>query len=169
MGAKVEGGETINGILTAKEAKESGDAVALSQEDLRGQNARAAGLLDADGHAVDLDVVRATLGTGAVPLAGRGRKGAVRPPVGRHPSFTVGETAQLAQTWRMGERGGVTLGQLVTARNTALLSSDPVCGPANACPAEFAANTSGANYDGAKLAEGGGRRDRTIQTSWAPL
>ena len=56
----------------------------------------------------------------------------------------------------MGDRGGVTLGQLVTTRNTALMSSDPVCGPANACPAEFAANTGGANYDGGKLAQGGG-------------
>jgi hypothetical protein len=171
LAAKVKGGDTISGIMTPKEAKESGDGVALGREDIAGQRERsaragaameggqayvAAGFLNVNGHAADPDMVRATLGTGAVPIASRGGTNVVRPAVGRNPAFTPGQAGQTAQTWRMGARGGVTLGQLVSARNAALMSSDPICGPSNGCPAEFAATTSGANYDGAKLAELGG-------------
>lgn len=166
LAGKVKGGDTISGIMTPKEAKESGNAVPLAPGDVGGQRERMAragarveggqayvdaGFLDVKGHAADPDMVRATLGTGAVPKAARGGTNVVRPAVGRNPAFTVGQAGQTTQTWRMGARGGVTLGQLVTARNAALMSSDPICGPNNGCPAEFAATTIGANYDGANL------------------
>lgn len=167
LGEKIKGGDSVAGILTPKEARESGAAVALAPGDISGARAAVArstgglegatayarpGLFeDGDGRAVNPDLLGATLGSAAVPkAAGQARGAAANVKPG---SFAVGGAGGSARQYQ--RKGGVVLGQLVMARNAALISSKPMCQASNGCSSEFAAIASGANYDGAKL--GGGR------------